>query len=173
MNKIAKALGYILYSFGGGALPHYGMGHRWMISQKIRAFCGKLYFDYCGKNVDIGRRAHLSSKMRLGNNSGIGDFCYIQGPVQIGENVMMAPYVALIAANHNVSRTDVPMNQQGAYEKQITIEDDVWIGYGAKILAGVTVGKGAVIGAGAVVTKNVAPYAVVGGIPAKEIKMRN
>ena len=65
------------------------------------------------------------------------------------------------------------MNQQGAYEKQITIEDDVWIGYGAKILAGVTVGKGAVIGAGAVVTKNVAPYAVVGGIPAKEIKMRN
>ena len=89
------------------------------------------------------------------------------------EKVMMAPYVALIAANHNVSRTDVPMNQQGAYEKQITIEDDVWIGYGAKILAGVTVGKGAVIGAGAVVTKNVAPYAVVGGIPAKEIKMRN
>lgn len=63
--------------------------------------------------------------MRLGNNSGIGDFCYIQGPVQIGENVMMAPYVALIAANHNVSRTDVPMNQQGAYEEQITIEDDV------------------------------------------------
>ena len=53
-----------------------------MISQKIRAFCGKLYFDYCGKNVDIGRRAHLSSKMRLGNNSGIGDFCYIQGPLQ-------------------------------------------------------------------------------------------
>lgn len=77
MNKIAKALGYILYSFGG-VLPHYGMGHRWMISQKIRAFCGKLYFDYCGKNVDIGRRAHLSSKMRLGNNSGIGDFCYIR-----------------------------------------------------------------------------------------------
>lgn len=49
----------------------------------------------------------------------------------------------------------------------------IWIGYGAKILAGVTVGKGAVIGAGAVVTKNVAPYAIVGGIPAKEIKMRN
>ena len=103
MNKIAKALGYILYSFGGGVLPHYGMGHRWVISQKFRAFCGKLYFDYCGKNVDIGRRAHLSSKIRLGNNSGIGDFCYIQGPVQIGENVMMAPYVALIAANHNGS----------------------------------------------------------------------
>ncbi len=54
----------------------------------------------------------------------------------------------------------------------IVIEDDVWIGYGAKILSGVTIGQGAVVGAGAVVTKNVPPYAVVGGVPAKIIKYR-
>lgn len=143
-----------------------------MISKKIRAMCGKLYFDYCGHNVDIGRRAHLSSKIRLGDNSGIGDYCYIQDPVEIGKNVMIAPNVALIAANHNYERVDVPMNQQGEHEKRIVIEDDVWIGYRAIVLEGVSVGRGAIIGAGAVVTKNVAPYTIVGGIPAREIAIR-
>ena len=172
MNKVKKAIGYMIYFFVGSPLPHYGLGRKWKVAKAIRGISAKLLFDKCGKNIDIGRHCKLSSTITIGNNSGIGDFCYIQGPVQIGENVMMAPYVALIAANHNVSRTDVPMNQQGAYEKQITIEDDVWIGYGAKILAGVTVGKGAVIGAGAVVTRDVPPYSIAVGAPAKVIKSR-
>lgn len=172
MNKVVKALGYILYSFVGGGLPHYGMGHCWIISKKIRTICGKLYFDYCGSNVDIGRHVRLSSKIKLGDNSGIGDNCYIQGTVHIGSNVMMAPNVAIIAANHVCDRTDIPMNAQGSVERMITIGDDVWIGYGAIILGGVTIGNGSVVAAGAVVTTDVQPYTVVGGIPAQRIKCR-
>ncbi len=111
--------------------------------------------------------------MSLGDNSGIGDYSYIQGEVIIEKNVMMAPTVALIATNHSFERIDIPMNEQGEYAKRIIIHDDVWIGYGAKVLAGVEVGKGAIIGAGAVVTSNIPEYAIVGGIPAKIIKYRD
>ena len=148
------------------------MGHCWIISKKIRTICGKLYFDYCGSNGDIGRHVRLSSKIKLGDNSGIGDNCYIQGTVHIGSNVMMAPNVAIIAANHVCDRTDIPMNAQGSVERMITIGDDVWIGYGAIILGGVTIGNGSVVAAGAVVTTDVQPYTVVGGIPAQRIKCR-
>lgn len=172
MKKIAQFFGYIFYTFIGGILPHYGLGITWNISKKIRALCGKLLFEECGKNVDIGRKAKLSSKIMLGDNSGIGDNCYIQGNVKIGKNVMMAPNVSIIAINHNFSQIDIPMNQQGSCDKWITIEDDVWIGFGAIILAGVTIGSGSIIAAGAVVSKDVPPFSIVGGVPAKILKVR-
>ena len=64
------------------------------------------------------------------------------------------------------------INMQGHNEKDIIIGNDVWIGYGAQIMSGVTVGDGAVIAAGSIVTKDVLPYTVVGGVPAKKIKER-
>lgn len=85
---------------------------------------------------------------------------------------MMAPNVALIAANHNYTRTDISMNLQGEIEKEIVIENDVWIGYGAIILPGVNIGQGSVIAAGSVVTKDVPSYSVVAGVPAVVIKNR-
>lgn len=85
---------------------------------------------------------------------------------------MMAPNVAIIATNHNIARTDIPMNLQGSVDKEIYIEDDVWIGYGSIILLGVKIAKGSVIGAGSVVTKNVETFTVISGNPAKIIKKR-
>ena len=172
MNKIKKAIGYILYTFIGGILPHYGLGIEWKVSKLIRQICAKLYFNKCGNNVDIGRRCKLSPNISIGNNSGIGDNSYIQGEVIIGNDVMMAPNVAIIAVNHNYDRIDIPMNKQGKKEKPINICDDVWLGYGSKILSGVTVNKGAIVGAGSVVTKDVPEYSIVGGNPARVIKMR-
>lgn len=172
MNKIKKAIGYIMYCFVGSILPHYGLGIKWKLSKCIRGISGKLLFDKCGKNVDIGRHCKLSSGLSIGDNSGIGDNSYIQGEVYIGKNVMMAPSVAIIAANHNIANCNIPMNEQGEYGNPIHICDDVWIGYGAIILAGVTINEGAVIAAGAVVTEDVPPYSVVGGVPAKIIKKR-
>ena len=64
------------------------------------------------------------------------------------------------------------MNRQGGTKEPIIIEDDVWIGYGVIITAGVYVGKGAILAAGAVVTKDVEPYTIVGGVPAKPIGVR-
>ncbi len=148
------------------------MGREWQISKRIRQICAKLLFNQCGSNVDIGRKCKLSPNISIGNNSGIGDYSYIQGEVTIGSNVMMAPNVAIIATNHNYEKKDLPMNKQGEKQTPVTICDDVWLGYGCIILSGVTINKGAVVGAGAVVTKNVPEYAIVGGNPAKVIKMR-
>mgnify|MGYP004463476607 CR=1 FL=1 len=172
MNKVKKLIGYILYGLLGSWLPHYACGITWKFSKLIRQISGKLLFDNCGKNVDIGRHCKLSSQISLGDNSGIGDNSYIQGKVIIGNNVMMAPNVAIIAANHNFGRKDIPMNQQGSVDMAINIEDDVWIGYGATILAGVTINKGVIIAAGAVVTADVPEYTIVGGVPARMIKKR-
>ena len=96
------------------------------------------------------------------------------GSVTIGDHVMMGPECVLLSHNHRFDRLDIPMCQQGFSEEQpIHIGNDVWIGTRAIILPGVTVGAHSVVGAGAVVTKDVPPYAVVGGVPAKILKMRN
>ena len=172
MNKVKKAIGYMIYFFVGSPLPHYGLGRKWKVAKAIRGISAKLLFDKCGKNIDIGRHCKLSSTITIGNNSGIGDYSYIQGKVTIGNNVMMAPSVAIIANNHNIEGLDIPMNKQGENEAPICIKDDVCIGYGAIILGGVTVNTGAVIAAGSIVTKDVPEYSVVGGTPAKVIKWR-
>lgn len=170
--KIKKGIGYLLYVALGSWLPHYQLGYSWPISKKIKQVSGKLMFDKCGKNVDIGRHISFSSKVSMGDNSSIGDNAYISGTLTIGENVMIAANCAFIAYNHGSSRTDIPMNQQGAIEKPIVIDDDVWIGYGVTILPGVHIGKGSIIAAGAVCTKDIPEYVVAGGIPAKVIKHR-
>ncbi|MDO4808541.1 MAG: CatB-related O-acetyltransferase [Eubacteriales bacterium] len=172
MKKIKKALGYILYVLLGGWLPHYQLHYSWPISKAIRCVCGKLLLEKCGNEIDIGRHISFSSRVFLGDRSGIGDYAYINGELRIGKDVMMSPRCAFIASNHNYFRIDVPMNRQGGTENAIIVGDDVWVGYGVIVTAGVKIGNGAVIGAGAVVTKDVPPYAIVGGVPARVIKYR-
>ena len=118
--------------------------------------------------------------MTYGGNITIGDFCsinpytilYGHGNLSIGNNVLIAAHCVIIPANHIFSDLDSPINSQGLTTKGIIIEDDVWIGAGCRILDGVTVGKGSIIAAGAVVNKDVEPYTIVGGVPAKIIKKR-
>ena len=144
-----------------------------MGQQHIRAFCGKLILAHCGKGVNIEKEAVFPSSVELGDYSGIGIRAQISGRTIIGKHVMMGPDVCIYVRNHMFSRTDIPMNLQGfAPEKPVIIEDDVWIGARVIILPGVHIGTGAVIGAGAVVTKDVPDYAVVGGNPARILKMR-
>lgn len=171
MRKILQLFGYCLYNLTSW-LPHYQLGHVWIISKKIRQIAGRLLFAKCGKNVDVGRRCKMSFNIKLGNRSSIGDNSYLQGDIQIGDDVMMAPQVMLIAENHNFSNLNIPMNRQGSTKKGIIIEDNVWIGARAIILDGVRIGEGSIIGAGAVVTKSTDKNTIVGGSPAKLIKTR-
>ena len=86
---------------------------------------------------------------------------------------MMGTDVVVITRNHSFERTDIPMMDQGFEEERpVVIGNDVWIGDRVIILPGVHVGDGAVLAAGAVVTKDVPEYAIVGGTPAKVIRMR-
>lgn len=148
------------------------MGYTWKIPKVIRHAGAMLFFEQCGKDVDVGKGAKVSSRLSIGDRSGIGDRSHIQGIVKMGNDIMMAPEVAIIATNHNYTTTDIPMNQQGHTDEMIEIGDDCWLGYRAIICAGVKIGKGSIVAAGAVVTKDVPEYSIVAGVPAKVIKLR-
>ena len=132
-----------------------------------------IYFDLAAGNVNIEKGAQFSTEVSLGDNSGIGVNATISSHVTIGNDVMMGPDCMIFTANHSMQRRDIPMRLQG-HEKPrpVTIGNDVWIGGRVIILPGVHIGDGAVIGAGSVVTKDVPPFAIVGGNPAKVIKER-
>ena len=130
-----------------------------------------IVIDRIGSNVNIGRKIRFSKNVSLGSDSSIGNNSYISGVLEIGENVMIAPNCKFIGINHIFSKTK-PFNDIGKIKNPIKIEDNTWIGYGSIILGGVTIGEGSVVGAGSVVTKDVPPWTVVGGNPAKVIKGR-
>ena len=129
--------------------------------------------ENCGKNVNIESSATFSSKVTLGDYSGIGINAKIYGTCHIGRYVMMGTDVTIITRNHRFDRTDIPMMEQGFEEERpVYIGNDVWIGDRALILPGVHVGDGSIIAAGAVVTKDVPPYSIVAGVPARKIRDR-
>lgn len=139
-----------------------------------RCVCRGL-FKACGRGVNIERGAYFGdgSEVEIGDYSGIGVNCRIHGKVKIGNDVMMAPEVLILTANHRFDRLDVPMRMQEHYPSEpVAIGDDVWIGTRVIILPGVSIGHGAIVGAGAVVTKDLPQYAIAGGNPARVIKYR-
>jgi maltose O-acetyltransferase len=173
MRKIKIIIGRIIYVTTAKFLP---ISYNFFggIGKSMRKVCGKLILSKCGKNVNIERGAVFSSKVSLGDNSGIGINASLSGEVVIGNNVMMGPHCTFYTRNHSFDRIDMPMCKQGFQkEKPIVIDDDVWIGGHVIVLPGVHVGTGAILAAGAVVTKDVPDYAIVGGNPAKVIKYRN
>ncbi|MCF2488792.1 DapH/DapD/GlmU-related protein [Dyadobacter sp. CY347] len=109
-------------------------------------------------------------EVRIGNNSLIGLGNVIIGPITVGNNVILAQNIVASGLNHNYSDIGQPIHQQGVSVAPIVIEDDCWIGANTVITAGVTIGKHCVIAAGAVVTKNIPPYSVAVGNPARVIK---
>lgn len=92
--------------------------------------------------------------------------------IEIGADTLIGEYVSIRDADHKYEQADVVIGQQGMSSKPIQIGDDVWIGRGAVIVKGINIGRGAVIGANSVVTKDVAPYDIVAGVPARRIKSR-
>ena len=99
--------------------------------------------------------------------------CTIGANVELGRYVMLAPKVAIVGGDHRTDEVGVPMIFAGREEIPRTIiEDDAWIGYGAIVMAGVRVGRGSIIAAGAVVTRDVPPYEIHGGVPARKIGER-
>lgn len=122
---------------------------------------GVIFVNDCGGHIIIGNNTSLNPYTIL----------YGHGGLIIGNGVRIAAHSMLVAFNHRFDG-DTEIYKQGFTLKGITIEDDVWIGGGVKILDGVTVGKGCIIAAGSVVTKSTEPYSIYGGVPAKFIKSR-
>ena len=128
----------------------------------------------CGRGTYFGKGVHIGpGEVSIGYKSFIGPECWIQSKTDIGNFVMIAGRVAIVGGDHKIDIAGVPAIEAGrARNKPVTICDDVWLGYGVIIMHGVTIGEGAVVAAGAVVTKDVVPYSIVGGVPAKLLKMR-
>ncbi|WP_163351355.1 DapH/DapD/GlmU-related protein [Desulfovibrio sp. JC010] len=124
--------------------------------------------------IDYTTYIRYPHKVSIGNSSVINRGCKLipglmakNAEIEIGNNVALGPYVCLLAAGHD--HTSLKLPDTGA---KITIGDYCWIGGNSTILQGVTIGEGGIVGAGSVVTKDVPPYKIVAGIPARIIKDR-
>lgn len=113
-------------------------------------------------NISIRHNAYI------GRNS----FFAVYHPITIGAFAQIAAYCYIVGANHGYSRRDIPIMEQGLVGGPISICDDAWLGTHVVVMPGVTIGKGAIVAAGAVVTKDIPPYEVWGGVPAKFLKDR-
>lgn len=154
-----------------------------LINKLIVAPVKKSAFARCGKDVRIGRGFEMqgAENIYMGNDISINEnalFMCTRAKVIIKDHVMFGPHVTVITGSHRTDIIGRLMTSVGNDEKlpendqDIVFEGDNWIGTGATILKGVTIGKGAIVAAGAIVTSDVPEYSVVGGIPARVIKMR-
>lgn len=138
----------------------------------VRSFLVSNYLKSCGKKLKVKKGAEISLNSRVGYHSELGTRSMIQANVTIGDHVIMGPDIKIYSRNHKTDRIDVPIQSQGKHYLETKIGDDVWIGANVIITAGCTIGNHVVLAAGSVITKDVPDYAVVGGVPAKIIKMR-
>jgi galactoside O-acetyltransferase len=132
-----------------------------------------------GKNINIMQNSYLYAHddgfLVIGNNFSMNTNTQLgasHGKIVIGDNCSIGPNCVLRAADHEFSNPAIPFNQQGHRYGEIIIENDVWIASNCVITSNTTIGTGSVIGAGSVVTKDVEPFSLMGGVPAKLIKKR-
>jgi acetyltransferase-like isoleucine patch superfamily enzyme len=116
------------------------------------------------ENISIGRDVSIGPESRLWASPGAKLF--------IGDKALLGPNVLIVTSNHGAAERDVAMVDQPWIERDVHIGADVWIGANAVVLPGITVGEHSIIAAGAIVTGDVAPYSVVGGVPAAVIRSR-
>ncbi len=156
------------------------LGHGSYLDQAV-------YLHACPQGIEIGAgtlvmhgsilhvynfRELPNAGIRIGRDSLIGEYNVLrgQGGIRIGDRVYTSPMVQMLAVNHVFDDPTRSFVEQGITAEGIVVEDDVWIGSGVILTDGVRVGKGAVVAAGAVVNRDVAPYTVVAGVPARVIR---
>jgi acetyltransferase-like isoleucine patch superfamily enzyme len=160
-----------------------GAGRRWRTDGLL--FLGRgleLEIGLQGR-IDFGRfvwigdgtkiRCH-EGRVEIGSKTVIGQECTISAyqRVRIGEQCVIADRAMFIDFDHGVVEVERPIRVQGIYKRDVVVGSNVWIGYGACVLRGVSVGDNAIVGTNSVVTKDVPANAIVAGIPARVIRMR-
>jgi len=195
LNKILREVRLLSDSLLSEIPGILGCHLRYSIYKKRFRTCGKKVYILQGvsikgfKNIEFGDEVCISphscifaesksndSSIKIGNRVGLNCNVMINadigGEITIESNVLVGPNVVMRASGHRYKDINIPIRDQGHQEGKIVIKEDVWIGANAVILPNVVVGKGAVVGAGAVVTKDVADFDIVGGVPAIKIGSR-
>ncbi len=161
--------------------PDLRLGKNCFIGDRVVLFERK-----AGGKIELGDRVEIyrdsiletgrNGEIIIGSESSVHPSCHIYSyvqPIIIGKGVMIAANCALYSYNHNIERGKTIREQGIQSEGPIVIGDEAWLGVMVTVLDGVTIGKGAVVAAGSVVTRDVPDYAVVAGVPAKILQMRN
>jgi acetyltransferase-like isoleucine patch superfamily enzyme len=171
--RLIWRLGFYKLRFGRrlvlDGLAFIGPGAVLQVGKKARIEVGR--WSWLGHGCKL--RAH-EGVISVGAKTVLGQECTISAyqNVSIGRECVIADRVMLIDFDHGMVEVDRPIRLQGIYKRDVRVGNNVWIGYGACILRGVTVGDNAVIGTNAVVTRNVPDNAVVAGVPARVVRMR-
>jgi acetyltransferase-like isoleucine patch superfamily enzyme len=148
----------------------------WIAPRSVIKVCG-------GGTIRIGRNCEIhpySMILTYGGAIEVGDNCslnpfaiiYGHGGVRIGNSVRIAAHTVIVPANHNPRSDGVPLHLAGATGKGITIDDNVWLGTGCRILDGVHLARNVIVGAGSVVTRSVPENTTVVGVPARVVRVR-
>jgi acetyltransferase-like isoleucine patch superfamily enzyme len=139
----------------------------------------RMYYKKKGIRVEgkvtFATNVKLKGNVQIKSGSSIAQNCILSGEnvgIFIGSNVMIAPGCVIVAFDHGFARMDIPMSQQDFIEAPVYIEDDVWISANCTITKGVRIGTGSIIAANSAVTKDIPPYSIAGGVPARVIKSR-
>lgn len=154
------------------------LGNHACIGRDVRIQChgkdSRIHLDQrvrLDRGVDI--KTHRSGTIEIGSHAYIGPYTCLSGDfIKIGKDCLIASHSSIYANNHIFSDSTCPIRTQGNSYRGIVIEDDCWLGSGVRVVDGVTIGKGSVIGAGAVVTRDIPPYSVAVGIPARVVSQR-
>lgn len=165
-------LTYYIFARWFPTQPRFGYRFGYWLRRKLV----KHIFKSCGENVIIKKNAYFGggSQLVIGNNSQLGENCVVPRDLIIGDDVIMGPEIIIWAISHEISSIDIPIRLQGSTpRKPPVVGNDVWIGARVIIMPGVKIGSHSVIGAASVVTRDVPDYAIVAGIPARVIRMRD
>ncbi len=153
------------------------------LADRLGATFGERSFVAEGAHVvadelHLGARSYIAAgclireRLTVGDDSSLNPYVVTAGTVRIGDGVRIASHVALYGFNHTFDDLGVPIWMQPHTEQGIVVEDDVWIGTHVVVCDGVTIGAHSVVAAGAVVTRDVPPWSVVGGVPARVLRDR-
>ena len=146
----------------------FGFGVRYLCVNRLAKSCGRKVLIFPGCSL------YWLENCEIGENVTIHDFCYIDaiGGVKIGDNTRIAHNCSIISGRHKYEIPEKTIIDSGYTTAAISIGCDVWLSTGVVVTQGLCIGDGVVVGANSVVTKDVAPYSLVGGVPAKFIKSR-
>ena len=151
-------------------MPGYKLGF------KLRYWAACKLLGRCGKDVVVKDNCYFGngSRLKVGDRSQLGQNARLGGDITIGDDVVMGPDVVMMATSHEFKDLNTPINMQGAKpEEPIVIGDDCRIGTRVIILPGVHLGNKCIVAAGAVVTRSFPDKCIIGGVPAKLLKIRS
>lgn len=151
-------------------MPGYRIGY------KLRYWAVRKLLAYCGEDVVVKDNCYFGNgnKLKVGDRSQLGQNARLGGTITIGDDVVMGPDVVMMATSHEFKDLNTPINMQGAKpEEPIVIGNDCWIGTRVIILPGVHIGNKCIVAAGAVVTRSFPDNCIIGGVPAKLLKIRS